>query len=83
MGSDMDNQIEQSMGPWNELKIKALHYWSKLSEDDFKNFAGGLEEMKKKIKTIYGYSSQQLESEFAHFLKTVNRESRPKRQPSH
>ena len=72
----MNYQAEQNLGPWNELKARALHYWSKLNEQDFETFEGGLLDMKKKIRSIYGYSAPQLENDFAQFLNFADQESR-------
>lgn len=54
-------------GSWRELKGKMMQSWSKLTDDDFKGFQGNIEELKGKIQKLYGYSKEQIETEFQKF----------------
>ncbi len=55
-------------GSLTELKGKAMKQWSKLTDNDFTEFKGNVQELKGKIQKIYGYTKEQIEDEFAKFV---------------
>ncbi|RYZ80532.1 MAG: CsbD family protein [Proteobacteria bacterium] len=55
-------------GSWTEMKGKAMKQWSKLTENDFTEFKGNLEELKGKVQKLYGYGKEQVEQEFGKFI---------------
>lgn len=50
-----------------DLKGKALQYWSRLTDNDLTNFRGNLDELRGKVQQVYGYSKDELDREFNRF----------------
>lgn len=59
------------LGNFKETKGRAMKQWAKLTDNDFLSFKGNIEELKGKIQHLYGYTTEKLESELAHFKSAI------------
>jgi uncharacterized protein YjbJ (UPF0337 family) len=64
----MDVNTDILYGKWHELKGQVRQQWGKLTDDDFTQLSGKVEELAGALQRRYGYSKAQAEMEITAWL---------------
>lgn len=70
--------LDTLKGSWREMTGKIKQKWAKLTDDDLKGVEGNVDEIKGRLRKVYGYSKEKAHQEFEDFRSSLDRQQEKK-----